>query len=46
VDRLIVLPQPDATGRRRHVPVPVDDILRNIDFVSETVARVTALAAG
>ena len=42
VDRLIVLPRPDATGRQRHAPVPVDAILRNIDLVGETVTSVTA----
>ena len=42
VDRLIVLPQPDATGRRRHAPVPVDAILRNIDLVSGIVAGAAA----
>ncbi len=42
VDRLIVLPRPDATRRQRHAPVPVDDILRNIDLVSKTVTSVTA----
>jgi probable F420-dependent oxidoreductase len=42
VDRLIVLPRPDATGRQRHAPVPVEDILRNIDFVSQTVASAIA----
>jgi probable F420-dependent oxidoreductase len=42
VDRLIVLPRPDAVGRLRHAPVPVDDILRNIDRVSQTVDRATA----
>lgn len=42
VDRLIVLPQPDATGRARHAPVPADDILRNIERVRETIDRATA----
>lgn len=42
VDRLIVLPQPDATGRReRHAPVPEERILRNIEWVAETVDGVT-----
>lgn len=31
VDRLVLLPRPDAGPRERHVPVPVDDILRLID---------------
>ena len=42
VDRLIVLPQPDATGRRRHAPVPAGDILRNITMVSEMAGNVAA----
>lgn len=42
VDRLIVLPQPGASGRLRHVPVPAGELLRNIDRVSETVRRATA----
>ena len=42
VDRLIVLPRPGAVGRQRHAPVPADDILRNIDAVSKTVANATA----
>jgi probable F420-dependent oxidoreductase len=31
VDRLVLLPRPDAPAERRHEPVPVDDILRTID---------------
>lgn len=31
IDRLVLLPQPDAPRDKRHVPVPVDDIMRNID---------------
>ena len=31
VDRLVLLPRPDAGRRERHVPVPVGDILRTID---------------
>ena len=42
VDRLIVLPQPGATGPRRHAPVPAGDILRNIAMVSEMAANVAA----
>jgi probable F420-dependent oxidoreductase len=37
VSRLVVLPRPDATREQRHLPVPIDDILRNIDLVAETV---------
>ena len=37
VDRLVLLPQPDAGPRQRHVPVPVDRILRNIDTVAEQI---------
>jgi probable F420-dependent oxidoreductase len=35
VDRLVLLPQPDAGPAQRHAPVPVDRILRNIDTVAE-----------
>jgi len=35
VDRLVLLPQPDADRDRRHVPVPLDDILRNIDAIAD-----------
>jgi probable F420-dependent oxidoreductase len=34
VDRLVVLPQPDAARGRRHRPVPRDRILRTIDTVA------------
>jgi alkanesulfonate monooxygenase SsuD/methylene tetrahydromethanopterin reductase-like flavin-dependent oxidoreductase (luciferase family) len=39
VHRLIVLPQPDATREQRHQPVPIDDILHNIEVVADTVIR-------
>src|SRR5262245_40920026 len=35
VDRLILLPEPEVDPARRHVPVPVDRILHNIDTVAE-----------
>jgi probable F420-dependent oxidoreductase len=37
VDRLVLLPQPDADRAHRHAPVPVDQILRNIDAVAEQI---------
>jgi hypothetical protein len=37
VDRLVLLPQPDADRDQRHRPVPVDRILRNIDWVAERI---------
>jgi probable F420-dependent oxidoreductase len=37
VHRLVVLPRPDASRDTRHNPVPLDDILRNIETVSEIV---------
>jgi probable F420-dependent oxidoreductase len=37
VDRLVLLPRPDAPRDRRHDPVPIDEILRNIDAVADTV---------
>jgi probable F420-dependent oxidoreductase len=37
VDRLVLLPQPDAGPRQRHVPVPAERILRNIDAVAEQI---------
>lgn len=37
VDRLVLLPQPDADRTQRHAPVPADRILRNIDLVAEQV---------
>jgi probable F420-dependent oxidoreductase len=36
VDRLVLLPKPDATSEERHLPVALDDILRNIDVVRRT----------
>lgn len=33
VERLVVLPQPDAASDERHLPVPLDRIKRNIDTV-------------
>ncbi|MFJ4652027.1 TIGR03619 family F420-dependent LLM class oxidoreductase [Nocardia sp. NPDC088792] len=38
VDRLVLLPQPDAGHGDRHTPVPVDRILRNIDHVAQHYA--------
>ncbi len=37
VHRLVLLPRPDAPRERRHEPVPLDDILRTIDHVADTV---------
>jgi probable F420-dependent oxidoreductase len=37
VDRLVFLPGLDAPPDRRHVPVPVDDILRAIDHLAATM---------
>lgn len=37
VHRLVVLPDPDAPREQRHEPVPVDDILRNVDRVATLV---------
>lgn len=37
VDRLVLLPQPDAGPSQRHAPVPADRILRTIDSVAEQV---------
>ena len=37
VDRLVLLPRPDAERYRRHQPVAIDDILRTIDTVAETL---------
>jgi probable F420-dependent oxidoreductase len=34
VDRLVLLPEPEAERGRRHTPVPVDRILHNIDTVA------------
>ena len=34
VDRLVVLPSPDATRDQRHRPVPRERILRNIDTIA------------
>jgi len=31
VDRLVLLPEPEASNDQRHAPVPVERILRNID---------------
>lgn len=36
VDRLVLLPEPEAERGRRHAPVPVDRILHNIDTVAGT----------
>ena len=37
VDRLVLLPQPDADRAHRHAPVPVDRILSNIDHVADRI---------
>jgi alkanesulfonate monooxygenase SsuD/methylene tetrahydromethanopterin reductase-like flavin-dependent oxidoreductase (luciferase family) len=37
IDRLVLLPQPDASPAQRHAPVPVDHILRNIDTVADQI---------
>jgi len=37
VDRLILLPQPDADRAHRHAPVPVDRIMDNIDHVADRI---------
>ncbi len=39
IDRLVLLPQPDADRRQRHAPVPADRIMRNIDDVAERFLR-------
>ena len=37
VHRLVVLPRPEASRAQRHNPVPLDDILRNIDTARQIV---------
>ncbi len=37
VHRLVVLPRHEATQARRHDPVPLDDILRNVEAVRQIV---------
>jgi probable F420-dependent oxidoreductase len=37
IDRLVLLPQPDADRAQRHAPVPADRILRNIDTVADQI---------
>jgi probable F420-dependent oxidoreductase len=37
VDRLVLLPQPDADRTHRHDPVPADRILHNIDVVADQI---------
>jgi probable F420-dependent oxidoreductase len=37
VQRLVLLPQPDAPHEERHAPVPLDRILRNIEAVAEVL---------
>ena len=39
VDRLVLLPRPDAPRGRRHEPVPADEILRTIDTLAATVLQ-------
>lgn len=40
VHRLVVLPKPDATQAERHSPVPLAEILRNVEAVAQIVAKV------
>lgn len=43
VDRLGLLPPPDAGPAQRHVPVPADRILRSIDTVArQSIGPLTA----
>jgi probable F420-dependent oxidoreductase len=37
VDRLVLLPEPNADRGERHRPVPLDRILRSVDWVAEHV---------
>jgi probable F420-dependent oxidoreductase len=37
VDRLVLLPEPDAGPAQRHAPIPADRILRNIDAIAEQI---------
>ena len=37
IDRLVLLPQPDASPAQRHAPVPEDRILHNIDTVADQI---------
>jgi hypothetical protein len=37
IDRLVLLPQPDADRAQRHAPVPAGQILRNIDTVADQI---------
>ena len=39
VDRLVLLPQPDAERAERHNPLRLDQILRNVDLVAEHLLR-------
>jgi probable F420-dependent oxidoreductase len=39
IDRLVLLPQPDADREHRHATVPLDRILANIDAVGEQIIR-------
>lgn len=39
VDRLVLLPKVDATHAERHSPVPLDELLRSIERVSEVMGR-------
>lgn len=40
VHRLVVLPNPEVNREQRHNPVPLDEILRNIETVSQIAAGV------
>jgi alkanesulfonate monooxygenase SsuD/methylene tetrahydromethanopterin reductase-like flavin-dependent oxidoreductase (luciferase family) len=40
VHRLVMLPNPEASREQRHNPVPLDEILRNIETVSQIAAGV------
>jgi len=39
VDRLVVLPRPDAPREERHRPIGLDDLLRNVDRVGAVIDR-------
>lgn len=46
VDRLVVLPQPDRDSADKHQPVSRDQIMRNIDSLTETCAGLLDRAGG
>ncbi len=39
VDRLVLLPQPDARLDQRHAPVPLETILANVEHVGTTIVN-------